>query len=308
MEIVRLHNVSKQFSGHTIFDSVNISVNAGEIVGLVGKSGSGKSTLLNLMSGLEHCDKGTVYYSNFSGKKLRLTPYNHALHNIIGYMPQHKSHYPELTVMENILHFGYMYKQSKATIRSNATALLQKLGLFKYSGYPASALSGGMARRLDIACSMVHHPRILFLDEPISNLDAHLKSDILSLIKKINLQGVTVVIASHDLDALESICSRTFIIAKNQVIDSNHVKKESGSQITIKPGKLHDLMVEVCKHIPNASYVDRYDHIVVNTEDIAKSTFYLFKMLHEQGRDVNQIEISTPQLRQFIDRGEYARR
>ena len=120
----------------------------------------------------------------------------------------------KLKLMENVLHFGYMYKQRRSTIRANATALLQKLGLFKYSGYLASALVGGMARRLDIACSMVHHPRILFLDEPISNLDAHLKSDILSLIKKINLQGVTIVIASHDLDALESICSRTFIIAK----------------------------------------------------------------------------------------------
>jgi len=308
MEIVKIEGVSKSYSGNTILDSINFSINAGEIVGFIGKSGSGKSTLLNLLTGLEHCDKGKIVYSNHAGKGLRLTPYNHTLHNLIGYMPQHKSHYPDLTIMENLLHFGYMYKQNKSTIRSNATSLLRTLGLFKYSGYPASSLSGGMARRLDIACSMIHKPRILFLDEPISNLDAHLKSDILSLIKQINLQGVTVVIASHDLDALESLCTNVYVIANKKVVSSNQINVNANSQITLKPGRLHDVMLEVCSHIPGVSYSDRYDHIVINTEDVAKSTFYLFKMLRESGKDVRQIEISTPYLRRLIDRGDHAKR
>ena len=88
MEIVKIEGVSKSYSGNTILDSINFSINAGEIVGFIGKSGSGKSTLLNLLTGLEHCDKGKIVYSNHAGKGLRLTPYNHTLHNLIGYMPK----------------------------------------------------------------------------------------------------------------------------------------------------------------------------------------------------------------------------
>ena len=139
--------------------------------------------------------------------------------NLFGFASQEPSFYKRLTVKENLYYFGSLYNLSKKALESNAEILLALMDLKNAENTLAGDLSGGMERRLDIACALIHDPEVLILDEPTSDLDPLLRDHIWSLVQKINKKGTTIILASHHLSEVETFCSRIAIIKSGRIID-----------------------------------------------------------------------------------------
>ena len=213
MEIIQLKGVDKWYRTNRVLEDINLTVEEGDVFGIIGQSGSGKTTLLNLIAGFNQPSDGdVVYFSKIDHKAKRLHKHFNKIKKHLGYMPQHTSLYPKLTVKENVMHFGQLYNVKKKTLVVNAKNLLQFTGLYDHRNKLVEHLSGGMQKRLDLTCCLTHKPKILLLDEPTADLDPVMQEDILRLIQEVNKQGITVIISSHHLESIERICNKIAIL------------------------------------------------------------------------------------------------
>lgn len=307
VELLRLKGVSKEYGKHLVLNNINFSVEEEDIYGIIGKSGSGKSTLLNLIVGFLEPSEGELVYYTATGKPKKFKNHAFRIKKKIGFNPQHLSFYPKLTVKENLLHFGQVYRIKKGVLIDNAKNLLKFTGLFDYRNVLAEDLSGGMQKRLDIACSLVHKPKVLVLDEPITDLDPLLKADVLDLIKEVNRQGVTVVIASHDLEDVEQICNKVAIVHKGNIHEEGlleDIRKpflQKDSLISLKGGKHHNALLEFSKTLPVSKIVDRGTHLVLETKQSHQTVTDLMKFIEDNGLSLNQVEIAQPSLKTIFE-------
>ena len=219
-----VENIGKSFGKKKILSNVSFDVKPGEILGLIGSSGSGKTTLLNMLIGFVSPDTGDVKFKDphmISDEAIyhSVLKKQRKFKNVYGFASQIPSFYEKLTVEENLTYFGELYKLSKDVLESNTESLLKLIDLESSANILGKNLSGGMERRLDIACSLIHNPQILIMDEPTSDLDPLLRRSIWSLIKQINKKGTTVIISSHHLNELETLCDRIAIIKEGELID-----------------------------------------------------------------------------------------
>ncbi len=223
--IFRVQNVSKSFGTHVVLDNINLDINSGEIIGIIGASGAGKTTFLNALIGFIQPDKGDIlfrldhllsyrnsyiYRSVFKKQQL--------VKKVYGFASQQPSFYDELTTKENMVYFGLLHNLNMDAVRSNSETLLNLMDLKKSSDILAKNLSGGMERRLDIACALMHDPDVLILDEPTADLDPLLRNHIWELVRKINQKGTTIILSSHHLTELEVLCDRVVIIKEGKVL------------------------------------------------------------------------------------------
>jgi ABC-2 type transport system ATP-binding protein len=219
--ILKLENIRKEFSGNVVLDGINIEIYSGEILGIIGSSGSGKTTFLNTLIGFLPPDSGEIYFYEGDTEKLEKKSIfeNHdMLKKKFGFASQVPSFYSKLTVFENLDYFGSLYNLSKEARLHNINTLLDLVELSAARDVISENLSGGMQRRLDIACSLIHNPDILILDEPTSDLDPMLGRHIWSIIQRINKRGTTIIVASHNFPEIEANCTRIGIIAKGKMI------------------------------------------------------------------------------------------
>ncbi|MEK6950490.1 MAG: ABC transporter ATP-binding protein, partial [Nanoarchaeota archaeon] len=171
MALLELKEVRKDFGANTILQNVTLSIEEGDIYGVIGESGSGKTTLLNILTGfLEPTEGEVLFLSKITHEPRNLHEHLHRIKKYIGFTPQHNSYYPKLTVKENLLHFGRLYGLNEELLINNIKMLLQFTGLFEHRHKLAEYLSGGMQKRLDVSCSLAHKPKILVLDEPTADL------------------------------------------------------------------------------------------------------------------------------------------
>ncbi|MBI4151011.1 ABC transporter ATP-binding protein [Candidatus Woesearchaeota archaeon] len=216
---IRAQGVSKSFDGKRVLDNVNLEIVQGEIFGIIGQSGSGKTTLLQIIAGLTQPEQGDVVVFLPSGpQSVRQSP--EAMRSFIGYAAQQPSLYPDLTVEENLSHFGQVFGLSERAAKQKAASLLKLVGLADSKAVRAGNLSGGMQKRLDIACALVHDPKLLLMDEPVADLDVVLRTHLWDVLRSINKQGTTIVIASHFLADLESFCDRIGIMRNGRVAET----------------------------------------------------------------------------------------
>jgi len=227
--ILRVQHLTKRFGNLTVLKRVSLDIYEGEIFGLVGASGSGKTTLLRTLIGYLAPEEGDVKfrYDYFvkrkqgKNKPLYASVYKQPrlARTLFGFGSQDPSFYKKLTVKENLMYFGSLYDLPRKALESNTDILLTLMDLKKAEDVLAGDLSGGMGRRLDIACALIHDPEILVLDEPTSDLDPLLRAHIWSLVQKINKKGTTIILASHHLSEVEAFCSRIAIIKDGKIID-----------------------------------------------------------------------------------------
>ena len=222
--IYKTEHFSKIFGDRYILNDINLKINQGEIFGIIGTSGSGKSTLLHSLVGFLKSDKGDIKFRNVNMLNTKdaesfRSIYKHQkeLKRLYGFAAQTPSFYPNLSVLENLCYFGTLYNLSKEAIRSNIEYLLNLVGLTQSQHVLAKELSGGMQRRLDIACSLIHDPKILLLDEPTADLDPVLSSKIWNLLRIINQRGTTIILASHHIIELDRLCDRVAIIKDGMI-------------------------------------------------------------------------------------------
>lgn len=223
--IFKVEGISKQFGTHTVLDNVSLEIEPGEIIGLIGSSGAGKTTFLNMLIGFIRPDKGDVKFRqdhllSYRGSCVYHSVYSrqHMVKKVYGFASQVPSFYEELTVIENLKYFGMLHNLNNDAISVNSNTLLHLMDLTYAKDVLAKNLSGGMERRLDIACALMHDPEVLVLDEPTADLDPLLRSNIWQIIKKINQKGTTIILSSHHLTELENLCSKVAIIKDSKLL------------------------------------------------------------------------------------------
>ncbi len=205
-----LDNVTVRHGRLTALDRVSFSVKKEEIFGLIGPNGSGKSTTLKVIIGLLRA-RGKL---KLEGK--RINPDSKAVRRLIGYCPQENSFFDKLTVRENIAFFANLYGV-KGNHGKKAESLAKAVGIGDKLNEQAHCLSGGMRRRLNLACSIVHSPSILLLDEPSVELDPFSRMTLWRLIKEINRSGTTVIISTNAMEEADYLCDRVAFLVRGKL-------------------------------------------------------------------------------------------
>lgn len=207
MDIVAVDNLVKRYNEVLALDHFNLHIEPGEVFGLLGPNGSGKTTAINCILQLLTYDKGTI---ELFGQTMRPTSYD--LKRRIGIVPQNVAVFEELTVRENIDYFCALYVNDHALRRNLVDEAIAFVGLEDYAKFRPRKLSGGLLRRLNIACGIAHKPELIFFDEPTVAVDPQSRNAILEGIQEMNRQGSTVVYTSHYMEEVEEICTRIMIM------------------------------------------------------------------------------------------------
>jgi ABC-2 type transport system ATP-binding protein len=203
----------KSYGARLALDDVSLTVNAGEIVGLLGPNGAGKTTTLSLLATLIEPDAGTVRIAGAIP-----SPKHYALRSRLGFVPQSIALYPSLSGFQNLELFARLHGISKAQAHIESMRALQEVGLSERAHDPVAVLSGGMQRRLNLACGLVHRPDLLLLDEPTVGVDPQSREQILETVRRAAEGGAAVVYSTHYMEEVERICSRALLIDRGKAV------------------------------------------------------------------------------------------
>ncbi|SHF01092.1 ABC transporter ATP-binding protein [Clostridium fallax] len=213
MKILEIKNLSKKFGNFKAVDNINLSVEEGEVYGLLGPNGAGKSTTINMICSLLSPSEGEILiFGDKISKKSK------EIKKKIGIVPQDIAIYEDLTALENTMFFGSIYGLKGKVLKEKAMKALEFVGLKEKAKSFPSKFSGGMKRRLNIACALVHEPKLIIMDEPTVGIDPQSRNHILESIKKLNSNGATIIYTSHYMEEVEAICTKIAIIDKGKVI------------------------------------------------------------------------------------------
>lgn len=214
-KIVEVKNLTKKYKELTAIDNLSFSVNEGEILGLLGPNGSGKSTTINCILSLLSHDAGDI---KVFGKTM--TPDAFDIKRYIGVVFQDVAVFDELSVWENVNYFCGLYIKDKKLCDEYTEEALKLVGLEDFKKIPPKKLSGGLLRRLNIACGIAHKPKLIFLDEPTVAVDPQSRNNILDGIKKLRDDGATVIYTTHYMEEVEILCDDIIILDHGKIIAS----------------------------------------------------------------------------------------
>ena len=204
--VVKIENLVKRYKELLALDHFNLTINEGEIFGLLGPNGSGKTTTINCLLSLLSYDKGTI---EIFGQEMK--PDSYELKRQIGVVMQNVAVFDELTVYENIDYFCGLYIKDRTMRKQYVQEAIDFVGLNDFKKFHPKKLSGGLLRRLNIACGIAHKPKLIIMDEPTVAVDPQSRNKILEGIVKLNEEGATIIYTSHYMEEVEQICSRIAI-------------------------------------------------------------------------------------------------
>ncbi|MGN0576137.1 MAG: ATP-binding cassette domain-containing protein [Ruminococcus sp.] len=209
--IVKIENLVKRYKELIALDHFSLEIKEGEVFGLLGPNGSGKTTAINCLLSLLTFDKGTI---EVFGEEM--APDNYKVKGQIGVIMQNVAVFDELTVYENIDYFCGLYIKDKTMRKKYVQEAVEFVGLENFTKFYPKKLSGGLLRRLNIACGIAHKPKLIILDEPTVAVDPQSRNRILEGIQELNRQGATIIYTSHYMEEVEQICTRIAIIDKGK--------------------------------------------------------------------------------------------
>lgn len=250
-DIVHVENLVKRYDDLIALDHFNLSITPGEIFGLLGPNGSGKTTSINCILQLLAYDKGTI---ELFGEPM--TPTRYDLKRRIGVVPQQVAVFDELTVRENIDYFCSLYVSGRKRRRALVDEAIDFVGLGDFAKFRPGKLSGGLARRLNIACGIAHKPELIFFDEPTVAVDPQSRNAILEGICRLRDEGATVVYTSHYMEEVEQICSRIMIMDGGRVLaqgTNDELKRmiQMGEKIVIEVGEVPSAALAAVASLPH---------------------------------------------------------
>ena len=211
--IIKTENLVKRYGDLIALDHLNLQVYPGEIFGLLGPNGSGKTSAINTILSLLTYDKGSI---SLFGRPMQPDAYD--IKRRIGLVMQEVAVFDELTVYRNIRYFCGLYERDKRKLDSLTEEAISFTGLNEFRNFYPKKLSGGLLRRLNIACGIAHKPELIFMDEPTVAVDPQARNSILEGIQRLHAQGSTIVYTSHYMEEVEQICTRIAIMDKGRVV------------------------------------------------------------------------------------------
>ena len=208
MNMIKISNLTKRFNDKLVLDNISFEVEEGEIFALIGPNGAGKSTLINILTTLVEPTSGMI---EIGGYPLDKNPIE--AKSLIGLVPQEVALFDELTAYDNLQFFGSLYGLGYNLLKARIEEALEITGLLEHKKQKVKTFSGGMKRRLNIACAIMHHPKILIMDEPTVGADPQSRNHIFEFTRRIcKEQKTTVLYTSHYMEEIEELCTKIFII------------------------------------------------------------------------------------------------
>ena len=299
---IEVKGITKEFGKAVVLENISLNIPPRKIYGIIGESGSGKTTLLKTLIGYWKPDDGEVLYEGRNLEKdIKF------IKQMVGFATQDNCVYPKLSVRENLEYFGAMSNVPNATLQRNIDKILDLVELKHEDNKLADELSGGMQRRLDIACALIHNPKILILDEPTEDLDPLLRRDIMGLIKKINENDTTVIITSHLLDETDSLCDEIAILHNGKVLEEgtpdqlkdNYSKNEEIHLVT--RGKKYRAIVNKVKHKRGITKaVVEGGKLIIFSKDAERTLYHVLRAVDKTDKLI-EIDLKKPTLTEVFE-------
>lgn len=315
--ILKVEGISKSYGRTEVLNDISFEVYEGEVLGLIGTSGSGKTTLLNSMVGFIMPNSGSVTFRHETGKVGYTSVYTYdsvykrpsRFKHIYGFASQIPSFYEKLTVKENLFYFGSLYGLSSDVLKSNVSTLLKLMDLQNSNYILGKNLSGGMERRLDIACSLIHNPPLLILDEPTADLDPILRKNIWNILKKVNEKGTTIILSSHHLNEIETLCDRVAILKEGKIIAlgtpddlKDKFLKHKEVRIESAPGNYEKLAPIIQKKFKKevVSYEIKGGELILLCENPKEFLNSLVSTIEQEKEKIIELKLVKPSLDQVF--------
>lgn len=298
MGIIQLKNVTKRYDDKLAVDNISLDVEEGELFGLLGPNGAGKSTLISMICGLTKLDKGDII---INGSSIKTNPI--AAKQNIGLVPQEIALYENISAIDNLKFWGKMYSLKGNLLKERIEEVLEATGLKDRRKEKVSKFSGGMKRRLNIACAVMHYPKIVIMDEPTVGIDPQSRNNILEFTKELNKKhGSTLIYTSHYMEEVEALCSKVCILDEGKVIakgDQDHIKRmimnEERVEITISEYKPEiDLILKKLTSVREVVYKD--SKLTVIMQDTQRSIQQIIEVLIKAEIGIKDISIKKPTL------------
>ena len=296
-KVIEVKNLTKEYKKITAIDNLSFDVYEGEILGLLGPNGSGKSTTINTILSLLKFNNGSI---KVFGEEMN--PNSYELKRNIGVVFQEVAVFEELNVYDNIDYFCGLYIKDKKQRESYVLDALELVGLNDFTKFYPKQLSGGLLRRLNIACGIAHKPKLIFLDEPTVAVDPQSRNNILDGIKKLRENGATIVYTTHYMEEVEILCDRIIILDKGNIIasgTSDELKKlaKIEEKVTVEINDLEDKVLEEIKKIKNVDEVNYTNNTLYITYKKGENNFtYLMDYLKKEKINYNKIYSERPTL------------
>ena len=295
--VISASNLVKRYGDLIALDHFNFQVEQGEIFGLLGPNGSGKTTAINCLLSLLKFDKGEI---RIFGKPMSPDAYD--IKRDIGIVMQNVAVFNELTVQENIDYFCGLYIPNKRERAPLVEEAIQFVGLQDFRKFFPKKLSGGLLRRLNIACGIAHKPKLIILDEPTVAVDPQSRNSILEGIQRLNREGATIVYTSHYMEEVEQICSRIAIMDKGQII-AQGTKEELkaminvGEKVTVEALDLSDTAMACIRALPGLTSAE-YDGRELTVKFMAgsRNLLHLLDCMKENNVSFGQVYSVLPTL------------
>lgn len=295
--IVKIENLVKRYDDLIALDHFNLEVREGEIFGLLGPNGSGKTTAINCLLSILKYDKGNI---TIFGKPMSSNAYH--IKKDIGIVMQEVAVFEEMTVYENINYFCGLYVTDKAKRKLLVDEAIEFVALGEFNQFLPKKLSGGLLRRLNIACGIAHKPKLIILDEPTVAVDPHSRNNILEGIKKLNKQGATIIYTSHYMEEVELLCNRIMIIDKGKTVALGTKEElkamiKLGEKIKIQVFSMPESILTMIRekpHVVSANYVD--DMLIVKCSQHKHNLAIILEILKTSNCMTGQIFLEMPTL------------
>lgn len=295
--VIQVNNLTKEYKKLKAVDDLSFCVKEGEILGLLGPNGSGKSTTINCILSLLSFNDGDI---EIFGEKMRPNAYD--IKRKIGVVFQDVAVFEELTVYDNIDYFCGLYIKDKESRKKYIEDAIRLVGLEDFKKFYPKQLSGGLLRRLNIACGIAHKPQLIFFDEPTVAVDPQSRNNILDGIKKLRDMGATIVYTTHYMEEVEILCDRVIILDKGKILaagttDELKTLAKIEEKVIIETYRLDEKYIQAIKEKDNVIQVIYDESMLVVVYGEGKNNLVaMMEYLKDEGIKYSKIYSERPTL------------
>jgi ABC-2 type transport system ATP-binding protein len=290
MNVIEIKNLVKKYEDNVAVDNINLNIEEGEIYGILGPNGAGKSTTISIICSLLHPTSGEVKVLGEDVRKNSLKVKKH-----LGLVPQSIAIYSDFTAYENVKFFGELYSLRGKELKESIENALEFTGLLEMKNKKAKEFSGGMLRRLNIACAIIHNPKVLIMDEPTVGIDAQSRNHIMQSVKNLNKKGVTIVYTTHYMEEAEALCSKIAIIDQGKIIvegSKEELKDMVSDKRTLNIGleDVYKIDIEILKNVEGVLDIAiNEDNLIISSSKEVNNLDKIIKAVSDQGGKITDL-------------------